>query len=88
MQSCAPPQALPVLYPPLRDVISVLSFSQLVGVLKEFTIVAPEASEMILTLACQNEVWDVFHISCVCVRERDIFGLCLYSDRLVRRDRK
>ena len=52
-----PLQALPVLYAPLRDVISALSFSQLIGVLKDFTIVVPESSETILTLACQNEVW-------------------------------
>ncbi|XP_031416925.1 protein PAT1 homolog 2 isoform X2 [Clupea harengus] len=48
-------EALPVLYAPLRDVISALSFSQLIGVLKDFTIVVPESSETILTLACQNE---------------------------------
>ncbi|XP_048089215.1 LOW QUALITY PROTEIN: protein PAT1 homolog 2 [Alosa alosa] len=48
-------EALPVLYAPLRDVVSALSFSQLVGVLKEFTVTVPETNETILTLACQNE---------------------------------
>ncbi|KAL2078740.1 hypothetical protein ACEWY4_026425 [Coilia grayii] len=49
-------EALPVLYGPLRDVISQLPFSELIRVLKHFTILDPEASETTLTLACQNEV--------------------------------
>ncbi|XP_063078099.1 protein PAT1 homolog 2 [Engraulis encrasicolus] len=48
-------QALPVLYAPLRDVISQLPFSQLIAVLKQFTIIDPDTSENTLMLACQNE---------------------------------
>lgn len=49
---CHPAQALPLLYSPLRNVIGGLSFSQLIGVLKDLSLTSNES----LTLACQNKV--------------------------------
>nr|XP_020478966.1 protein PAT1 homolog 2 isoform X2 [Monopterus albus] len=48
-------EALPVLYPSLRNVIGGLTFSQLIGVLKELT--SPESVSAYegLTLTCQNK---------------------------------
>uniref|UniRef100_A0AAR2LCE6 mRNA decay factor PAT1 domain-containing protein n=1 Tax=Pygocentrus nattereri TaxID=42514 RepID=A0AAR2LCE6_PYGNA len=48
-------EALPVLYPPLRTVISTLAFTQLVAVLQEFTSSLPDSKDSRLTLACQNK---------------------------------
>lgn len=48
-----PTEALPVLYPSLRNVIGGLTFSQLINVLKDLTSVTSYES---LTLACQNKV--------------------------------
>ncbi|KAG9350028.1 hypothetical protein JZ751_026381 [Albula glossodonta] len=48
-------EALPVLYPPLCTVIRRLSFSQLIGVLRNFTSTLPETRETQLSLACQNK---------------------------------
>lgn len=48
-------KALPVLYPPLRNVIGGLTFSQLIGVLKDLTSESLTSYES-LTLACQNKV--------------------------------
>ncbi|XP_075891619.1 protein PAT1 homolog 2 [Nelusetta ayraudi] len=45
-------EALPVLYPSLRNVIGGLTFSQLINVLKDLTSVTSYES---LTLACQNK---------------------------------
>ncbi|XP_076615342.1 protein PAT1 homolog 2 [Chaetodon auriga] len=47
-------EALPVLYPPLRNVIGSLTFSQLIGVLKSLTSESLATHEC-LTLACQNK---------------------------------
>lgn len=52
MLCCNPAQALPLLYPPLRNVIGGLSFSQLISVLKDLSLTSNES----LTLACQNKV--------------------------------
>ncbi|XP_068438825.1 protein PAT1 homolog 2 isoform X2 [Clinocottus analis] len=49
-----PEEALPVLYPPLRNVIAGLTFSQLIVVLKNLTSESLTAFES-LTLACQNK---------------------------------
>ncbi|XP_064180631.1 protein PAT1 homolog 2 isoform X1 [Anguilla rostrata] len=48
-------EALPVLYPSLCTVIGRLSFSQLIGVLRDFTSTLPETRESQLSLACQNK---------------------------------
>ncbi|XP_041829030.1 protein PAT1 homolog 2 [Melanotaenia boesemani] len=50
-------EALPVLYPPLRDVIGSLTFSQLIGVLKSLLSSSSEslATYECLSLACQNK---------------------------------
>ncbi|XP_061086759.1 protein PAT1 homolog 2 isoform X2 [Conger conger] len=48
-------EALPVLYPSLCTVIGRLSFSQLIGVLRNFTSKSPETKESQLSLACQNK---------------------------------
>ncbi|TKS89845.1 Protein PAT1 -like protein 2 PAT1-like protein 2 [Collichthys lucidus] len=47
-------EALPVLYPPLRNVIGGLTFSQLIKVLKDLTAESLTTYES-LTLACQNK---------------------------------
>ncbi|CAG12658.1 unnamed protein product [Tetraodon nigroviridis] len=44
-------EALPLLYPPLRNVIGGLSFSQLISVLKDLSLTSNES----LTLVCQNK---------------------------------
>lgn len=49
---CNPAQALPLLYPPLRNVIGGLSFSQLISFLKDLSLTSNES----LMLACQNKV--------------------------------
>ncbi|XP_063748750.1 protein PAT1 homolog 2 isoform X2 [Eleginops maclovinus] len=49
LMSRDPEAALPVLYPPLRNVIGGLAFSQLIGVLKDLTTYES------LALACQNK---------------------------------
>ncbi|XP_030255290.1 protein PAT1 homolog 2 isoform X2 [Sparus aurata] len=46
-------EALPVLYPPLRNVIGGLTFSQLIEALKDFT--SDSLTCESLTLACQNK---------------------------------
>uniref|UniRef100_UPI0037E73AAA protein PAT1 homolog 2 n=1 Tax=Semicossyphus pulcher TaxID=241346 RepID=UPI0037E73AAA len=48
-------EALPVLYPPLRNVIGGLTFSQLIGVLNDLTLPESLATCDSLTLACQNK---------------------------------
>ncbi|XP_055031703.2 protein PAT1 homolog 2 isoform X2 [Misgurnus anguillicaudatus] len=48
-------EALPVLYPPFRTVISRLTFSQLIRILKDFTTSLPDSKDTWLTLACQNK---------------------------------
>ncbi|XP_041672562.1 protein PAT1 homolog 2 isoform X2 [Cheilinus undulatus] len=48
-------EALPVLYPPLRNVIGGLTFSQLIGVLKDLTSSESLTTYESLTLACQNK---------------------------------
>ncbi|GAA6214226.1 protein PAT1 homolog 2 [Lates japonicus] len=48
-------EALPVLYPPLRNVIGGLTFSQLIGVLKDLTSSESLSTYECLTLACQNK---------------------------------
>ncbi|KAI7797097.1 protein PAT1 homolog 2 [Triplophysa rosa] len=48
-------EALPVLYPSLRTVVSGLTFSQLIRILKEFTTPLPDSKDTRLTLACQNK---------------------------------
>ncbi|KAL7870023.1 hypothetical protein AOLI_G00140110 [Acnodon oligacanthus] len=48
-------EALPVLYPPLRNLISTLTFTQLVAVLQELTSSLPDSKDSRLTLACQNK---------------------------------
>ncbi|XP_070783174.1 protein PAT1 homolog 2 [Enoplosus armatus] len=48
-------EALPVLYPPLRNVIGGLTFSQLIGVLKDLTSSESLTTLESLTLACQNK---------------------------------
>lgn len=45
-----------MLYPPLRNVIGGLTFSQLIGVLKDLTMSESLATYESLTLACQNKV--------------------------------
>lgn len=45
-------QALPLLYPPLRNVIGGLPFSQLISVLKDVSLTSNES----LMLVCQNKV--------------------------------
>ncbi|CAJ1080417.1 protein PAT1 homolog 2 isoform X2 [Xyrichtys novacula] len=47
--------ALPVLYPPLRNVIGGLTFSQLIGVLKDLMMSESLTAYESLTLACQNK---------------------------------
>ncbi|XP_051272611.1 protein PAT1 homolog 2 isoform X2 [Dicentrarchus labrax] len=47
-------EALPVLYPSLRNVIGGLTFSQLIGLIKDLTFESLTTSES-LTLACQNK---------------------------------
>ncbi|KAJ7984453.1 hypothetical protein DPEC_G00354990 [Dallia pectoralis] len=46
-------ESLPVLYPSLRTVIGGVTFSQLIGVLKDFT-ASPDSSDC-LSLACQSK---------------------------------
>ncbi|XP_069011719.1 protein PAT1 homolog 2 [Embiotoca jacksoni] len=48
-------EALPVLYPSLRHVIGGLTFSQLIGVLKDLTSSESLTTHECLTLACQNK---------------------------------
>ncbi|XP_010892621.1 protein PAT1 homolog 2 [Esox lucius] len=50
-------ESLPVLYPPLRTVIGAVTFSQLIGVLKDFTASSPDSSDGsdCLSLACQSK---------------------------------
>ncbi|CAB1440080.1 unnamed protein product [Pleuronectes platessa] len=48
-------EALPVLYPPLRNVIGALTFSQLIRVLKDLTSSEALSTYECLTLACQNK---------------------------------
>ncbi|XP_030611389.1 protein PAT1 homolog 2 isoform X3 [Archocentrus centrarchus] len=48
-------ETLPVLYPPLRNVIGGLTFSQLIGVLKELTSLESLTTYECLELACQNK---------------------------------
>ncbi|XP_033468016.2 protein PAT1 homolog 2 isoform X1 [Epinephelus lanceolatus] len=48
-------EALPVLYPPLRNVIGGLTFSQLICVLKDLTSSESLTTYESLTLACQNK---------------------------------
>uniref|UniRef100_A0AAQ4Q8Q4 PAT1 homolog 2 n=1 Tax=Gasterosteus aculeatus aculeatus TaxID=481459 RepID=A0AAQ4Q8Q4_GASAC len=54
LMSRDPEEALPVLYPPLRNVIGGLTFSQLIVVLKNLTSSESVTYES-LTLACQNK---------------------------------
>lgn len=49
-------QALPVLYPSLLKVIGVLTFSQLIGVLRDLTSSESLTTYESLSLACQNKV--------------------------------
>ncbi|KAG7227860.1 hypothetical protein INR49_013654 [Caranx melampygus] len=48
-------EALPVLYPPLRDVIGSLAFSQLIKVLRDLTSSESLSAYESLTLTCQNK---------------------------------
>ncbi|XP_037546946.1 protein PAT1 homolog 2 [Nematolebias whitei] len=48
-------EALPVLYPPLRNVITSLTFSQLIVVLKDLTSSESLSTYECLSLACQNK---------------------------------
>ncbi|XP_039862561.1 protein PAT1 homolog 2 isoform X3 [Simochromis diagramma] len=48
-------ETLPVLYPPLRNVIGGLAFSQLIGVLKDLTSLESLTTYKCLELACQNK---------------------------------
>uniref|UniRef100_A0A674DRK1 PAT1 homolog 2 n=1 Tax=Salmo trutta TaxID=8032 RepID=A0A674DRK1_SALTR len=50
-------ESLPVLYPSLRIVIGGMTFSQLIGVLKDFTASLPDSSDgsMCLSLVCQSK---------------------------------
>uniref|UniRef100_A0A1A8I7E5 Protein associated with topoisomerase II homolog 2 n=2 Tax=Nothobranchius kuhntae TaxID=321403 RepID=A0A1A8I7E5_NOTKU len=48
-------EALPVLYPPLRNVICVLTFNQLITVLKDLTSSESPSTYECLSLACQNK---------------------------------
>ncbi|XP_051795593.1 protein PAT1 homolog 2 isoform X3 [Acanthochromis polyacanthus] len=48
-------EALPVLYPPLRNVIGGLTFSQLIGLLKDLMSSESLTTFECLTLACQNK---------------------------------
>uniref|UniRef100_A0AAX7TAG4 mRNA decay factor PAT1 domain-containing protein n=1 Tax=Astatotilapia calliptera TaxID=8154 RepID=A0AAX7TAG4_ASTCA len=48
-------ETLPVLYPPLRNVIGGLAFSQLIGVLKDLTSLESLTTYECLELACQNK---------------------------------
>lgn len=45
-----------MLYPPLRNVIGGLAFSQLIGVLKDLTSLESLTTYECLELACQNKV--------------------------------
>ncbi|XP_008302282.1 protein PAT1 homolog 2 [Stegastes partitus] len=55
LMSRDPEEALPVLYPPLRNVIGGLTFSQLIGLLKDLTSLESLTTYECLTLACQNK---------------------------------
>ncbi|KAM9837949.1 protein PAT1 homolog 2 [Aulostomus maculatus] len=55
LMSRDPDEALPVLYSPLRNVIGGLTFSQLIGVLKDLTSSETLSTFECLTLACQNK---------------------------------
>uniref|UniRef100_A0A8C7MF44 PAT1 homolog 2 n=1 Tax=Oncorhynchus kisutch TaxID=8019 RepID=A0A8C7MF44_ONCKI len=50
-------ESLPVLYPSLRIVIGGMTFSQLIGVLKDFTTSLPDSSDgsVCLSLVCQSK---------------------------------
>uniref|UniRef100_A0A8C7WJ54 PAT1 homolog 2 n=1 Tax=Oncorhynchus mykiss TaxID=8022 RepID=A0A8C7WJ54_ONCMY len=50
-------ESLPVLYPSLRIVIGGMTFSQLIGVLKDFTASLPDSSDgsVCLSLVCQSK---------------------------------
>uniref|UniRef100_A0A669CA10 PAT1 homolog 2 n=1 Tax=Oreochromis niloticus TaxID=8128 RepID=A0A669CA10_ORENI len=48
-------ETLPVLYPPLRNVIGGMAFSQLIGVLKDLTSLESLTAYECLELACQNK---------------------------------
>lgn len=48
-------ESLPVLYPPLRNVIGGLTFSQLIGVLRDLTSSESMSTYESLALACQNK---------------------------------
>ncbi|CAL9699098.1 unnamed protein product [Knipowitschia caucasica] len=48
-------ESLPVLYPPLRNVIGGLTFSQLIGVLRDLTLPEAMSAYECLALACQNK---------------------------------
>ncbi|KAM6897906.1 protein PAT1 homolog 2 [Xenentodon cancila] len=50
-----PEEALPVLYPSLRNVIGGLTFSQLIGVLKDLTSSESSDAYEYLSLTCQNK---------------------------------
>uniref|UniRef100_A0A8C7UV78 PAT1 homolog 2 n=1 Tax=Oncorhynchus mykiss TaxID=8022 RepID=A0A8C7UV78_ONCMY len=56
-------ESLPVLYPSLRIVIGGMTFSQLIGVLKDFTASLPDSSDgsVCLSLVCQSKVGYAFH---------------------------
>ncbi|XP_078136087.1 protein PAT1 homolog 2 [Sander vitreus] len=55
LMSRDPEEALPVLYPPLRNAIGGLTFSQLIGVLKDLTSSESLTTYESLTLTCQNK---------------------------------
>ncbi|KAK9530424.1 hypothetical protein VZT92_011924 [Zoarces viviparus] len=55
LMSRDPEEALPVLYPPLRNVIGGLAFSQLIVVLKNLTSSETLTTYESLTLTCQNK---------------------------------
>ncbi|XP_074476340.1 protein PAT1 homolog 2 [Sebastes fasciatus] len=55
LMSRDPDEALPVLYPPLRNVIGGLTFSQLIVVLKDLTSLESLTTYESLKLACQNK---------------------------------
>ncbi|XP_055006271.1 protein PAT1 homolog 2 isoform X2 [Boleophthalmus pectinirostris] len=48
-------ESLPVLYPPLRNVIGGLTFTQLIGVLRDLTSSEAMSAYECLALACQNK---------------------------------
>ncbi|XP_072312254.1 protein PAT1 homolog 2 [Eucyclogobius newberryi] len=50
-----PEESLPVLYPPLRNVIGGLTFSQLIGVLRDLTLSEAMSAYECLALACHNK---------------------------------